>query len=288
MLCFGSLCPNPFAPEPVEGRVIVGSSVHGSTGSPRTAFRLLYEREARQFVAGIFISYRQIDTKAWAIGLRDDLAKVFGDDQVFLDKDALGPGNWRDQLERALKQCSVVLVVIGRQWLTIADEQNRPRISVPDDVHRQEIALALNHQGVTVIPVLVDEATMPKAEQLPEDIRRLTDQQAYKVGDTQVRRKADLEILVKGIAGVSGLVVRESMGDEERKRSSEDKSSWYKLDYTAGLLSFGLTVLLAMFWNSTDGLTIAEKSVLIVFFYVLIVMGKSFWRYVARRQRRVA
>lgn len=56
------------------------------------------------------MSYRQADSKAWAIGLRDDLAEAFGDDQVFLDKDALGPGNWRDQLQRALERCSVVLV----------------------------------------------------------------------------------------------------------------------------------------------------------------------------------
>lgn len=238
-------------------------------------------------MAGIFISYRQADAKAWAIGLRDDLAKVFGDEQVFLDKDALGPGNWRDQLQRALKQCSVVLVVIGRQWLTIEDEQQQPRISLPDDVHRQEIALALNHQGVIVIPVLVDEAEMPKANQIPDDIRRLTEQQAYELGDTKARRKADLEVLVKGIAAIGGLVPREPTGEEEQKRSPEDKSPWYKLDYTAGLLSFGLTILVAMVWESSEGLTLPEQSFLLGFFYALIVLGKFFWRYFASRQRRV-
>jgi len=240
-------------------------------------------------MAGIFISYRQADAKAWAIGLRDDLAKVFGDDQVFLDKDALGPGNWRDQLQRALKQCSVVLVMIGRQWLTIADEQQRPRITLPDDVHRQEIALALSHPGVTVIPVLVDEAEMPKTNQIPDDIRRLTEQQAYKLGDTKARRKADLEVLVKGISAIGGLVKREPMGEEERNRSSEDKPSWYKLDYTAVGIAFLLTVGYEMTeYGRSEPFSVSESSVLLVVFYGLAIGGKRLWRFIRNGRRRVA
>ena len=123
-------------------------------------------------MAGIFISYRQADAKAWAISLRDDLAEVFGADQVYLDKDTQHAGNWREQIQRALDRCKVVLVVIGPRWLTIADEQNRPRIHLADDVHRQEIAFALSRSDLTVIPVLVDEAPLPRAEQLPAGLAK--------------------------------------------------------------------------------------------------------------------
>lgn len=239
-------------------------------------------------MAGIFISYRQADAKAWAIGLRDDLAKAFGDEQVFLDKDALGPGNWRDQLQRALAQCSVVLVVIGPQWLTITDEAQRPRISLPDDVHRQEIALALTHQGVTVIPVLVDDAAMPNAAQIQEDIRGLTNQQAYKLGDTKARRKADLAVLIKSIEAVGGLIAREPIGDRKQNGPSEDQVSWYKPDFHAALLAFVLTVVVAMFSYSAGGLNGGEISVLLVFFYALTVLGKFLWRYFGSRRRRAA
>lgn len=239
-------------------------------------------------MAGIFISYRQADSKAWAIGLRDDLAKAFGDDQVFLDKDALGPGNWRDQLQRALERCSVVLVVIGRHWLTVTDEQQRPRLSLPDDVHRQEIALALGHKGVTVIPVLVDDAPMPKAEQLPDDIQTLTDQQVYKIGDTKARRKADLEVLVKGIVTVGGLVARASIGDDKQSGSTKDRSPWHKPDYMAVLLSFGFTTMLAMLWSSSNGMDLAEKSIVFVFSYVVVVLVKFMWRHIVSRFRRMA
>lgn len=239
-------------------------------------------------MAGIFISYRQADAKAWAIGLRDDLANAFGDEQVFLDKDALGPGNWRDQLQRALAQCSVVLVVIGRQWLTITDEGQRPRISLPDDVHRQEIALALTHQGVTVIPVLVDDVAMPNAAQLQEDIRGLTNQQAYKLGDTKARRKADLAVLIKSIEAVGGLIAREPVGDSKQNGSSENQVSWYKPDFHVALLAFVLTVVVAMFSYSAGGLNGGEISVLLVFFYALTVLGKFLWRYFGSRRRRAA
>lgn len=237
-------------------------------------------------MAGIFMSYRQADAKAWAIGLRDDLAKAFDDEQVFLDKDALGPGNWRDQLQRALERCSVVLVVIGQRWLTIADEQQRPRLSLPDDVHRQEIALALGHQGVTVIPVLVDDAAMPKTEQLPEDIRGLTNQQAFKIGDTKARRKADLEVLIRGIEAVGGLVAREPVGKSEQSESLPDQPSWYKLDYTAVGIALVLTVGLAMIGYGSEEFTEKEIPVLLIISYGVALLGKRLWRLICNRRRR--
>lgn len=235
-------------------------------------------------MAGIFISYRQTDSKAWAIGLRDDLAKAFGDDQVFLDKDALGPGNWRDQLQRALERCSVVLVVIGKQWLKIADEQQRPRLSFPDDVHRQEIALALSHKGVTVIPVLVDDAAMPKTEQLPDDIRKLTDQQAFKIGDTKVRRKADLDVLVQGIVAVGGIIVRGPIGDAKKGQQPENPPPWYKLDYTALGLAFVFTVVYEMTeYGRSEQFSVSESLGWLVLFYGLVVGGKWLWRFMNDR-----
>ena len=45
-----------------------------------------------ELMNGIFISYRQDDAKAWALLLRDELARTFGAEHVFLDKDALRAG----------------------------------------------------------------------------------------------------------------------------------------------------------------------------------------------------
>jgi hypothetical protein len=239
-------------------------------------------------MAGIFISYRQADAKAWAIGLRDDLANTFGDDQVFLDKDTLHAGNWRAQIERALDRCNVVLIVIGPRWLTIADEHHRPRLSLPDDVHRQEVALALSHQETTVIPVLVDDAAMPRAEQLPEDLRGLCDQQAYKVGDTKARRKADLEVLVHSIQAVGGLTPRRGVIAAEKKDTSEEQFSWYSVDFAALGISIVLTLGSAMYAYRSTELGGGEIVFLLVLFYALAIAGKWLWRLLVERRRKVA
>ncbi|MDF0673342.1 MAG: toll/interleukin-1 receptor domain-containing protein [Nitrospira sp.] len=229
-------------------------------------------------MAGIFISYRQDDTEAWAILLCESLAKVFGEQQVFLDKDTLHAGNWRDQLNQALDRCAVVLIVVGPRWLTIVDRQNRPRISLPDDVHHQEVALALSRPDVTVIPVLVDEAPMPRPDQLPTDLHRLCDQQAYKIGDTQARRKADLEALIKNIRTVGGFDVRA----EECIKSDGDpplKSfSWFRLDLVALGSAVALTVGSAILaFLSNTPFTNGEPVVLLPLFYVLVLGAKYLW-----------
>ena len=166
-------------------------------------------------MAGIFISYRQADAKGWAISLRDDLADVFGNDQVFLDKDNLRAGNWREQIQRELKCCKVVLVIIGPSWLTIADEHDRPRIELTDDVHHQEVSQALRRSDLTVIPVLVGEAPMPRKDQLPADLQELAEKQARKIGDTQARRKADLAGLVDDIKSVGKIQPKPAGGSDE-------------------------------------------------------------------------
>ena len=153
-------------------------------------------------MAGVFISYRQSDSKGWVDFLRNELAEVFEGDQIFLDRDTLAAGSWREQIEGAVSQCDVTLLVIGRNWL---DDTNRLRLMDPSDVHRNEIAAALRRSGMHVIPVLVDEATMPRAEQLPEDLRPLLECQARFFSSTAAHRDADLKALVADLERVAAL-----------------------------------------------------------------------------------
>ena len=238
-------------------------------------------------MAGIFISYRQADAKAWAISLRDDLANVFGEDQVFLDKDTLHAGNWREQITRALARCTVALIVIGPRWLTISDDLGRSRISLSDDIHHQEVALALSHSDVTVIPVLVDEAQMPRTKQLPEDLHSLCDQQAYKLGDTKARWKADLEVLVKNIHLVGGLVPSTRSSAVDDVDAPEIATPWYKLDITALGAAFVLTLCSAMSVYGSEDLNAGEILFLLLVFYGFTLGAKYLWRLRGKQQRRV-
>lgn len=227
-------------------------------------------------MAGIFISYRQDDAKAWAISLRDALVEAFGPDQLFLDKDTLHAGNWREQIHSALDRCKTVLVVIGPRWLAIADEQNRPRIHLADDVHHQEIALALSRPDVTVIPVLVDEAPMPRPEHLPLELRKLCDQQARKIGDTQARRKVDLEVLIKDIAVVAG--IRAHTRPDGQGRSTPARMSWLNLDMTTFGFAFALTVSVGIYaYLSNDQLSTDELLFVLLVSWVLVLGTRRLW-----------
>jgi hypothetical protein len=81
---------------------------------------------------------------------------------------------------RAVGSCDVLLALIGNEWLTITDAHGRRRLDNSDDFVRLEIEAALS-RGVRVIPVLVNEARMPRAEELPDSLAALVRRQALEL-----------------------------------------------------------------------------------------------------------
>lgn len=126
----------------------------------------------------IFISYRREETAYPAGWLYDRLADRYGGGQVFKDVDSIQLGDdFVESITRAVGSCDVVLVLIGDEWLTITDEHGRRRLDDPDDFVRLEVQAALT-RNVRVIPILVDTARMPHADELPESLNRLVRRQA--------------------------------------------------------------------------------------------------------------
>ncbi len=77
-----------------------------------------------------------------------------------------------------------MIVLIGEQWLTVANGQPRPRIEDPADMVHIEIATALR-RGKRMIPVLVSGARMPSASSLPADLKALAALNAIELSDTR-------------------------------------------------------------------------------------------------------
>lgn len=152
----------------------------------------------------IFVSYRRQDAQHAAGRLAADLRAHFGHDQVFEDIASIAPGaDFMDALRDGLANCAAIIVVIGPKWVTLADRQGRRRIDLADDWVRQEVAYGLQQQGVRVFPVLVDDADMPRAEELPEDLRPLTRRQAAPV---TVRHWAkDVSLMFDHLKRIPGL-----------------------------------------------------------------------------------
>jgi hypothetical protein len=123
--------------------------------------------------AGIFISYRRQDEPNFSGRLYDRLVIQFGEDNVFIDVGSIELGlDFAEVINRSLSQCKVVIVVIGKNWLNIADNQGRIKLKNPNDYVRLEIETALN-RNIRVIPVLVEGASAPKIEDLPPSLASL-------------------------------------------------------------------------------------------------------------------
>jgi hypothetical protein len=121
----------------------------------------------------IFISYRREDSSGHAGRIRDQLVREFGRDLLFMDVDNIPLGkNFIRILREAVASCDVLLPIIGPNWLSARDEANNRRLDDRKDFVRIEIATALQRK-INVIPILLDNAKFPKAEQLPKDLKRL-------------------------------------------------------------------------------------------------------------------
>jgi TIR domain len=122
---------------------------------------------------GIFLSYRRADAAPYVRLLQYQLSDHFPNVRVFMDLDSIEPGlEFAEVIRRAVETCVLLVVLIGRQWLTLTDEQGRHRLDDPDDYVRFEVQTALE-RGVRVIPVLIDGASPLRPEQLPAELRKL-------------------------------------------------------------------------------------------------------------------
>ena len=136
----------------------------------------------------IFISYRREDTGGRAGRLFDALVARFGGRNVFQDVTGIAPGvDFDDELTAALGRSDVALVVIGTGWLAATSPDGIRRLDEPRDYVRREVAASLA-AGVPVVPVLVGGATLPGADQLPDELAPLAQRQAFEIDDDSWHR----------------------------------------------------------------------------------------------------
>jgi len=145
---------------------------------------------------GVFISYRREDSSGYAGRLFDILSARLGRENTFMDFDMIRAGdNFVAVIEEKIALCDVLLALIGERWLACAGENGGRRIDLPNDFVRIEIAKALE-RGVRVIPVLVGNATMPRPNDLPDELRPLSLREAIDLRDAHFRDDAERLIQV--------------------------------------------------------------------------------------------
>jgi hypothetical protein len=119
----------------------------------------------------IVISYRRVDSAAITGRIFDHLVARYGKNSVFMDIDNIPYGSdFREQIRKVLEKTTILLVVIGKQWFG-PENHLTSRILSRKDVVRFEIQTAIQ-SNVSVIPILVDGASMPSAGELPKGITK--------------------------------------------------------------------------------------------------------------------
>lgn len=117
----------------------------------------------------IILSYRREDSAGVTGRIFDRLTQEFGSDRVFMDIDSMPAGvDFHDHLQRILADCGALLVVVGKGWRSQRKGQ-QARIMDPDDWVRIEVETALE-RGIPVVPLLIDGASLPTRDQLPESL----------------------------------------------------------------------------------------------------------------------
>lgn len=137
----------------------------------------------------IFISYIRIDfyeTNRLATSLKNE----YEESNIFLDSESLTGGDkWPEIIRYAVETASVLIVIIGKNWLFTQDEiSGKRKIDMENDWVRKEIVTFLNRHKVDnellILPVLINGAIMPNKEYLDNEIGELCNFQAISLPNT--------------------------------------------------------------------------------------------------------
>lgn len=167
-------------------------------------------------MARIFISYRRDDTAGHSGRLADHLTRHFGESEIFRDIEHIAPGrDFVEAIEQEVGSCDILIAVIGRLWLTISDAQGQRRLDNPDDFVRLELSTALA-RNIRVIPVLVQGASMPSPDDLPEQLMGLARRNALELRDTSWSSDVErlIGVLEDALYAHGSLVTRRLVAEE--------------------------------------------------------------------------
>ncbi len=197
---------------------------------------------------GIFISYRREDTEGFARSLFQSLVAHFGQEQVFMDVEGIELGmDFVEALDQSLGACGVLLVLIGKEWVTGVDASGRRRLDNPEDFVRLEVASALK-RNIRVIPIRVRGAVMPDPQELPDDLKLLTRRQALELRHDHW--DADVRLLITALEKALGLTPKKVGPAVQQAQpvataaSATAKSRWKLPLLLVGLVLVGVVVTL--------------------------------------------
>ncbi len=148
----------------------------------------------------IFISYRRAGDIGFVARLDDWLSNRYGAENVFRDIGKLKTGEDFDKrILTEINAADVVIAAIGNAW-TGERWMRKPRIAQEEDWIRKELEHALECR-IPVVPILVADAEVPKATDLPPSLLGVLDVNIGRIRDSNW--KADFDDIADAIDRVT-------------------------------------------------------------------------------------
>ena len=215
----------------------------------------------------LFISYRRNDSAGYSGRVHDRLQREFGRNLLFMDVESIPLGtNFIKVLGEDIAKCDALLAVIGPGWLDARDKNGHRRLGNPDDFVRIEIGTALK-RGIRVIPILLEGTQVPKADQLPDDLKELALRTGLDVRHASFNE--DMERLIRELKGTLVMVSRTKK--TSRKSRARNVLSRTSLGLAVAIVTVGLA------WFRMDPFTVSAPSLTLIATYVAESAGPA-WR----------
>ncbi len=229
----------------------------------------------------IFINYRRDDVVGVAGRLGDSLNRYFGDGRVFRDVEGIATGaDFESVLNQTAQGADAMIVLIGPRWLGITDAQGQRRLMDPQDWVAREIAAALE-RGIPIYPVLIEQAQMPRAEELPEPLRRLVRYNAISISDQ--RWADDVIRLAKVVAiDIPGSAAQRMLTLVQWVITL---AVWLSVGITTGWVSWqvthGAATPLALWLSGVNYIVVVGSAMLLLLVVRLFDPARRHWAYLA-------
>lgn len=177
-------------------------------------------------IKSVFFCYRRSDSEEVVDRVYETLEGDLSREALFRDIHDIEAGfDFTAVVQKRLTDCLVVLIFIGRDWITVQTKDGRARLSDESDPVRLEVLTALSLPFVRVIPVLVKRAEMPSEDVLPPELKQLSKLNALRVGSGKEYRP-DMATLVKNIRSAAFESSRERAQAAAAQRAERQRREW--------------------------------------------------------------
>jgi uncharacterized membrane protein YhaH (DUF805 family) len=209
----------------------------------------------------VFLNYRRDSSSGSAGRIFDLLKRCLPDAHVFMDVDSIEPGiDFLEAIDQQIRTSDYFVAVIGPGWSEAQGADGRRRLDDPNDSVRLEIEAALRRE-IRVVPVLVEGAKMPSANDLPESLGPFARRNAYEIAHHS---------FVSDVSELSKRIMRSLGIDHEKHNISVEPTR--PVSWAETLFSFNGRLSRKNFWICN---TVLLSATLAISWLVLSVLGDS-------------